>query len=183
MKVMITGHRPAKLGGYNPGNPKRQQIGAKFNEIFDRAIIAANKKNQTVVAISGMALGCDQWWANQAIDEGLEVHAYVPFEGQENRWPQSAQQYYNALLNKCKRIVISCSGMYAPWKMQKRNRDMVDNADFCIAVWDGTNGGTGNCVSYIIQKRKPLLIVDPKTMEEHWYKYESVSEQLHLAAC
>ena len=183
MKVMITGHRPGKLGGYNPENPQRQQLEAKFDEILDRAIIAANKKNQTVVAISGMALGCDQWWANQAIAKSLEVHAYIPFEGQESRWPESAKQYYHALLKHCTRILVSCSGIYAPWKMQKRNRDMVDNSDYCIAVWDGSNGGTANCISYIMQKRKPLLIIDPKTMQEHWYEYKNEAQlELKLAA-
>ncbi len=169
---MITGHRPVKLGGYSPENPLKQKLMWKFGEILDRAIIAANRKEENLAVISGMALGCDQWWASVALEKEVEVYAYIPFEGQESKWPSTAQQLYSALISKCKRIKVSCNAGYAAWKMQKRNRDMVDDADFCIAVWDGSTGGTANCVNYIKLKRKPLLLINPNTLEEEWYQYD-----------
>ena len=51
---------------------------------------------------------------------------------------------------------------------------MVDDADFCIAVWDGSPGGTANCVNYIKLKRKPLLLIDPTTLKEEWYQYDNI---------
>ena len=38
--------------------------------------------------------------------------------------------------------------IYKPYLMQKRNQYMVDKANNLIAVWDGTSGGTGNCIKY-----------------------------------
>jgi uncharacterized phage-like protein YoqJ len=32
--------------------------------------------------------------------------------------------------------------------LQKRNEWMVDHCDLLIAVWDGSEGGTANCVRY-----------------------------------
>ena len=36
--------------------------------------------------------------------------------------------------------------------MQKRNEFMVDNSDLVVAVWNGTSGGTANCLAYMILK-------------------------------
>jgi hypothetical protein len=38
------------------------------------------------VGISGMALGVDTWWAHAVLAAGLELHAYIPFETQADRW-------------------------------------------------------------------------------------------------
>jgi hypothetical protein len=38
---------------------------------------------------------------------------------------------------------------------------MVDNSDLLIAVWDGSSGGTSNCVSYATIKGKQIIRIDP----------------------
>ena len=163
---MITGHRPARLGGYDPANPKKLALIEKFKLILDRAAEAA--KGEALVAISGMALGCDQWWATAAIERGIDVHAYIPFEGQEGKWPRVSQRAYYELLNGAAEVWISCAPGYAAWKMQERNCDMVDNADYCVAVWDRSPSGTGRCVGYAIEKGRPLLVVNPDTLDDRW---------------
>ena len=49
--------------------------------------------------------------------------------------------------------------------MQTRNEWMVDKADVVIACFDGTNGGTANCVNYAREKNKELIIIDPQGMK------------------
>jgi len=49
--------------------------------------------------------------------------------------------------------------------MQKRNEYMVDNADIVIAVWDGTKGGTCNCVRYAKKLGKDIVIINPKEIQ------------------
>ena len=39
---------------------------------------------------------------------------------------------------------------------------MVDNSDIIIAVWDGTKGGTYNCVQYAKKKNKEIIQINPK---------------------
>jgi len=51
---------------------------------------------------------------------------------------------------------------YYPAKMQKRNEYMVDNSNIVIAVWDGTKGGTYNCVKYAEKLGKEVIIINPK---------------------
>lgn len=56
-------------------------------------------------------------------------------------------------------------GKYYPTKMQKRNMYMVDNSDVVVSVWDGSNGGTGNCVSYAMNHNKKIINLNPKIFE------------------
>lgn len=53
---------------------------------------------------------------------------------------------------------------YKPYLMQVRNEYMVNLADKVIAVWDGSSGGTGNCVAYAKKKEKEIIMIDPSTI-------------------
>ena len=49
--------------------------------------------------------------------------------------------------------------------MDKRNRYMVDHADFIIAVWDGRPSGTGKTVTYARGRNgKSIIVIDPVTL-------------------
>ena len=50
---------------------------------------------------------------------------------------------------------------YSPYLMMVRNKYMVDISDRGIAVWDGSKGGTANCVRYAQKIGKPLDIINP----------------------
>jgi hypothetical protein len=41
---------------------------------------------------------------------------------------------------------------------------MVNNAEIGIAMWNGANCGTDNCVRYAQKKGKPILVVHPQTI-------------------
>ncbi len=163
-KIMVTGHRPQKLGGYGT-NPTRTWVCRSLGQTLREAL---NKKSDIEV-ITGMALGVDQWWAKAAISLGVPFHAYIPFLGQETRWPEESQREFSDILLKAKSMTIVSEGDYASWKMQKRNQAMVDDATVCVAVWDGTGGGTKNCVDYILKKGKPLFHINPVTKTRGWY--------------
>ena len=59
---------------------------------------------------------------------------------------------------ECKNTYV---GDYHPAKMDLRNRYMVDNSDLVIAVWNGTKGGTCNCVKYAKKKDKSIIFINP----------------------
>ena len=112
-----------------------------------------------------MAQGVDQIAAEVAMDLFFDVVAAVPFEGQETLWPEPAQIKYWELLLKCVDVREICEPGYAAWKMMKRNQWMVDNCDVLIAVWDGSSGGTKNCVDYATSKEKTIIRIDPKELK------------------
>lgn len=167
--VMLTGHRPNKLGGYSTNNPVQKRIRKRLTKILS----GLGHKEAKLGVISGMAIGADQIWAEVAVELGIPFSAYMPFKGQESKWPELSQQKYRKLLDKAYHAKFVNDGEYAVWKMQKRNEAMVDDADLCIAVWDGTSGGTANCVEYIIKSGKPCYCLNPKTGEEFWIQKQN----------
>ncbi len=79
--------------------------------------------------ISGGARGVDRLAAQFAEKQKLPVEEYLPD--------------YNLF------------GKIAPLV---RNRTIVDNADFVVAVWDGKSKGTLNTIDYTLESNKPLVV-------------------------
>lgn len=147
MILAATGHRPDKLGGYG-------------YDVLNKLTYLAEKYLDEVdpdKIISGMALGWDMAWANAGIRLGYPVIAAVPFEGQERMWRNESKKDYFKLLDQCSEIIYVSDPGYAVWKMQKRNEWMVDNCDIVVALWNGTQGGTANCIKYANKVNKPIV--------------------------
>lgn len=139
MILSATGHRPDKLGGYN-------------QKTTDAIFCVAYRGLQSIApdeVIVGMALGWDMAVAEAAYLLGIPFKAYIPFVGQESKWPKPSQVLYNNLLLRCAELVICAEGEYAGWKMQHRNKCMIDDSDEVLALFNGDDtGGTHNAVVY-----------------------------------
>lgn len=154
MIVAFTGHRPDKLGGYKLPNDTYIKVCRDIDWLL--------KELNPEKVISGMALGVDQWAANIAYKLGIPFIAAIPFEGQELAWPEPSQKTYRILRKLASEEVIVSPGGYSADKMQVRNIWMVDNCDSLIAVWDGSKGGTGNCVEYAKSVDRRIYQIDPR---------------------
>jgi uncharacterized phage-like protein YoqJ len=155
MKIAITGHRPNKLGNdYDLISGLIMRIRNRLHEIV-------NEQKPTFM-ISGMALGIDTLWAELAIELDIPLIAAVPFEGQEVVWPNKSKARYRTIIESAHKVInVSNQIGYKPEYMQLRNKWMVDNCDILIAVWDGSSGGTCNCIQYAKDKKK-IIYIDPK---------------------
>ena len=145
----FTGHRPDKLGGYNEDNPMAEHLKEDLHEEIRQAIVS-----KYMYFITGMAQGWDTWaaesvlkWKEQCPD--IKLIAAIPFEGQESKWPEKAQQRYRDILAKADTVEYIHEPGYAAWKNLERNKWMVDRSSLVIAGWDGSDGGTGHCVHYV----------------------------------
>lgn len=146
-----TGHRPDKLGGYNA-------------DVHQRLVALAWTylgKARPDQVISGMALGWDQAWAEAATHHNIPFIAAVPFEGQEMRWPRSSQVAYTALLAQAAEVQFIDPDVRGAEEairaMQRRNRWMVDRCSQLVALWNGTSGGTSNCIRYATTKGRFIV--------------------------
>ncbi len=106
-------------------------------------------------------------FAEECIRLGIPFTAAVPFRGQENRWPDDTQNKYHRLLKRASEVVyVDEDPKYAAdnygAKLYLRNKWMVDRAGLVIAVWDGSEGGTANCVKEAVKRELKLVGVDPK---------------------
>lgn len=160
MIIAATGHRPDKLNGeYDMVGPMSDWIVTKMDEILD--------EYKPYQCISGMALGIDMLFAVSAISKGIPVLAAIPFKGQETMWPQKSQDTYNAILrHKLVEKVYVCDPGYSAQKMQIRNKFMVDRCDILLAFWDGTSGGTANCVNYARKVGVEIVRVNPNDFKK-----------------
>lgn len=145
MIVAATGHRPDKLGGYEQHAERRLRA-------YARSVLEAL---EPLAVIQGCALGWDTAVALAAFDLGLPVVSAIPFEGQESRWRDGAQRIYRDILRRsCQVVVVSPYG-YSRQAMQERNEYMVNECGLLLACWNGTAGGTANCLRYANAVRRP----------------------------
>lgn len=163
MIIAGTGHRPNKLGGYS-------------DEIFDDAyytalhglhiltpsrgtdIIRNNAEIDQVIV--GGAQGWDMALALACLVVKIPFILAVPFLGQEKMWPKTgafSQESYNSMKEDACRVEIVSTGGFTARKMQIRNEWMVDHADIILALWDGSSGGTNNCIQYAKIKNKKII--------------------------
>lgn len=142
MIIAATGHRPNKLGGY--GVAAQMKLRFIATEYLNRV------KPESVIC--GMALGWDQAVGFAAVGLGIPVHAAVPFEGQELAWPLESQYEYRSLIACCASRTVVFPGGYCAYAMQMRNEWMVDRCNRVMAMWDGSAGGTANCIKYAVKR-------------------------------
>ena len=150
MIICGTGHRPDKLGGYS------QEVFENLKALACKHLAACGDPRELRV-ISGGALGWDQALAAAAMSLGIATVLALPFPGFEDRWPTSSKAYLHSLMQRADEVVFVCDPGYAGWKMQKRNEWMVDRADTVLALWNGTPGGTANCIAYANKVKKPII--------------------------
>ena len=140
-KCAFTGHRPQSLPfGFNESDERCIAL----KQTLRAEIIRLIEQEGVTHFISGMALGVDMYAAE-----------IVLTEKQRDR--------YFEIASKCDKETL-IQHHYTSDCMHKRNRYMVDQADFIIAVWDGRPSGTGKTVQYAQRQGKPVPIINPKTM-------------------
>lgn len=153
--IAFTGHRPPKAG-LTYSHTAETDISV-VEEIRDNLrtmqIIESGAKIQAVV---GGALGFDTLAARACWLEGIPYIVAVPFTGQESIWPAPARARYARMLEHADQVVVVSQGGYSPAKMHRRNHYMVDRADHVWAFWDGSQGGTSECIAYAVEQDKFL---------------------------
>lgn len=144
--IAATGHRPPKVGGYGEMAAHKRRTLA-----YDYLL-----KTKPDKVISGMALGWDQDFAVAATILDIPFIAAIPCIGQDSKWPSDSRVHYSLLLSKAAEVVYVSQSTYNPYVMQARNEWMVDHATRMVALWDGSVGGTANCVKYAVQQGKEI---------------------------
>ena len=143
MRIAVTGHRPKRLKG------QQKEVKRWLSEQLD--------KYECTEAISGMAQGADQIFAQAAVKKNIPLICCYPYR--KNFFHQEEQK----ILNKAKDIKFISevyTGNKAYWF---RDKYMVDNCDLLLAVWDGIKaGGTWLTVNYAQKIGKPVIFYNFK---------------------
>lgn len=163
MIISVTGHRPDRLWGYNLSHPKYKELSLLMYKFLE--------ENNVTHCISGMALGVDTVFAitsikyrNNNLDKKIIVECAIPCRNHTSKWQQEAKLRYLGMLEEADIITKVSNLPYQPWLMQKRNEYMVDKCNKLLAIWNGSKGGTGNCVNYAKKINKDIFIINPNTI-------------------
>ena len=169
--VFFTGHRPHGLWGTHF---QRFSPEAKAKYAAQEAVLASFVADFAALGfhrfITGGAIGLDQMAAKTVADlrdtrfKDIVLVVARPFPSQDAVWPPQAKDYFKQLCKRADWVYDVCQDPYEPWKMQRRNEWMVDESQVGIAMWNGSNGGTANCVRYAQKKGKPILVIHPATL-------------------
>ena len=142
-KCAFTGHRPQSLPfGFNEADERCIALKQKLRDEIIRQI----EENGVTHFITGMAIGVDMFAAEIA-----------------EKWSEALRDRYFDIASKCDKETL-LQQRYTPDCMHKRNRYMVDQADYIIAVWNGKPSGTGKTVQYAQQQGKPVRVINPITL-------------------
>ena len=184
--ICFTGHRPDKLGGYDWNTDKNQRIIKALRTRIIELINSTEPNINHFKFIHGGALGIDQMSFEicKELKEStlkfnpcrIELELAIPFYKQASKWfnkkdvdrfnSQKLRADVVTLVDTVEgyRFDIVPVGDYHPAKMDLRNRYMVDNSAIVIAVWNGSKGGTKNCVNYAKKLGKEIIIINPDVL-------------------
>lgn len=146
----FSGHRPEKLPwGYNESSPGcaalKQRLARTLEEQYHRGFRHF---------ISGMAQGCDFYFAEAALAlrdryPDVVVEAAIPCPTQSKNWGAAEQARYQGILDQCNLETV-VQQHYTQGCMLRRNRYMVDRSSLLLTVYNGSSGGTRYTVSYAL---------------------------------
>lgn len=169
MIIAVTGHRPNKLGGnYDINAPFNKRLRQIMKDFVEEKLKEAN---DTITMISGMALGVDTQWALAALELRAKypgrilLEAAIPCLNQDKFWRKESKETYRYLIKEADIVTYVSKKEYAPYLMQRRNEYMVNKADILLAIWDGSQGGTANCIKYAQKVKKEIVFINPKEIK------------------
>lgn len=156
MVCAFTGHRPQRLAwGDDESDPRCVALKVRMAQEIARLQAAGAD-----TFLCGMALGCDQYFAEAVLDARqagpASLWAVLPYGGQSARWTLPERTRHGILCDAADRV-IELEDRYSDGCMLRRNRFMVDQAQWLMTVYDGGPGGTGATVRYAKQRGVALI--------------------------
>jgi uncharacterized phage-like protein YoqJ len=164
-KVAFTGHRPPKLGGYGHTPTKTW-----LQNVISDQLRGLCLEKEGLEVMSGCAQGTDQIAAFEAWllrREGMNIRLtmVMPYPSFGDNWPWQAWKHLEWLLEQADLVHYVNQGFHEVWKLDARNKYLVDYSDLLVAVHDGSGGGTDNCIKYAISRGRPYLRINPRTRQ------------------
>lgn len=173
MTISFTGPRPAAMCGYDMD---------KYEDLvlwLSHELFKISKNRSEIRFITGGAQGFDQL-AFRAVEKlkknhpqmKIENDVYVPFVGQEKRWPEEGtfgQDEYGSMLDAADNVVFISDEEPQDTEetleaITARNRRMVRESNIIMALYNGENwtdesviSGAASCMRYA--KKRGVAII------------------------
>ncbi len=160
----FTGHRPYKFPWKgNEADPRCMALKETLAEQIAMLVRAG-----VIEYFTGGADGVDCWAAEIVLtmrekNPMLKLRCVLPYEGQADRWSDSAQERYHSILKRADSIEY-VSHQYYDGCLIDRNHRLVESAGLLLAVFNGVRrSGTGATVNYARKLGREIIVIDPIT--------------------
>ena len=94
----------------------------------------------------------------------VKLKLCLPCPDQAVKWGKSDRDTYYQIIDACDGYTYA-EPEYTRGCMHKRNRQLVNGADFCIAYYDGSSGGTAYTVDYANSQGVSVINIYPLVLE------------------
>jgi hypothetical protein len=123
-------------------------------------------------ALSSLAAGSDQVFADVAVGRGCQLEAVLPMPDYRARLSGDAQAEYDRLLGMSK--VTTLPGAENDEQAYfNAGAYIVDYSDVLVAIWDERPakgfGGTADVVKYALEKGRRIVVLNPIKRERHQF--------------
>ncbi len=122
----------------------------------------------SLVAITSVAIGADQLFANEMLARDATLFVVLPFPRERFKRDFSPPDWAaaEALLARAARIEVAQGVAGDTSAYMEAGVRVVDAADIMMVVWEGEpggHGGTADVVAYTRDLGRPLILLDPAT--------------------
>ncbi|MBX2799455.1 MAG: hypothetical protein KTR31_17400 [Myxococcales bacterium] len=159
LRVGVTGHR--KLGA----DPRvARKVHAQCVHILS-TWQALSPYAGPVQAVSALAIGADQLFAEAALGLQIPLVGVIPFDDYPEDFEGPDRARFEELVDLCDRVERLPRKRRTNRAYLAAGHWVVDHVDHLVAVWNGAPaagvGGTGDVVAYAQKRRCPVLRIDP----------------------
>jgi uncharacterized phage-like protein YoqJ len=130
----------------------------KFIDV-EQSLIKLHSDFPGAMWITGGAYGLDSLAARFALDHSISLWLVLPFPVKIlcAKWPSGdARDLLFRSVKNCAKLSV-VSPVFSMASYQCRNEFMADAADVLAAFFDGSQGGTANCVRYAQRVGKKII--------------------------
>lgn len=162
-RIMITGHPPPDLGGYDD-----TEIQGRIRDHLGDIIRAKAEMFDDLTIVSGMALGAETLGVEAAARMGADYMVVQAFPQMEEQWPKRTRDVFQRLVGGAAEVLTLDKGK--PEGRQKlaasfarRDAWLRQNVDEAVVVWDGGDSFLAKKIRSINDElgEENVWIVDP----------------------
>ena len=134
--VVITGHRPTELGGWDLANPIADGLRRQLTEILR----AKKQVDPDVRVATGLGLGAEMLAAEAALMAAVPYVAVLAFEGLESRWPEKTQRRFSELRADAAKVEVLSSAPEGAEgfakSMRKVDSWLAQHGTEAVVIWN-----------------------------------------------
>ena len=161
--LLVTGHRPPELGGYED-NPTQNRLRTKLGNIFE----AKRSLHDDLVVITGMSLGTEMIAAEAAALSKTPYAAVLAYPDMDTPWPDLTRRRFRDLLDGAREThtlqknAPKTRQQFAP-AFARRDAWLRRNAAEAVIVWDGTDLAIGKSYRSLVDAlgEEHVWVIDP----------------------